>query len=181
MGRAQTVEGIAVLDKRVVLYGSEGSVNIFKSDPASDGFCDCSPHHCKKSSNLPTAVLEAVAPVILDAKIVESCMPLNAFPDSELPDEVCGCFKSRPCFDRCGRRLVVTIGIFSVVRLERPAQYLVSGAEYSVPTKECKSPTDRDPCGMFRRMPFPVDEFYPPSLSDVRSENSDGGCCPGRK
>jgi hypothetical protein len=66
-----------------------------------------------------------------------------------------------------------------VVRIERPGQYLVNGTEYTVPEKECVSPNTDDPCSMFKHMAFPVDEFYPPSLADVRSEQCDNNSTSG--
>lgn len=58
-GRSQEFDGIAVLEKRVILYGGESNVNIFKSGPDSSGFCvEPEPCHCEK--NMPTAVVDAV-------------------------------------------------------------------------------------------------------------------------
>jgi hypothetical protein len=74
-----------------------------------------------------------------------------------------------------GKVLAISLGFFSVVRIERPAQYLVHGTEYTVPEKECISPSSDDPCKMFKHMAFPVNEFYPPSLCDIKGE-SDSGC-----
>lgn len=65
------------------------------------------------------------------------------------------------------RKLVVSLGFFSVVRIERPAQYLVNAVEYSVPDKECLPVKDDDPCSVFRTMAFPMNEFYPPSVSNL--------------
>ena len=54
----------------------------------------------------------------------------------------------------------------------------MNGTEYTVPEKECISPEADDPCSMFKHMAFPVDEFYPPALSDMdRAEKPDGGGC----
>ena len=57
-------------------------------------------------------------------------------------------------------RFLVSIGIFSVVRLERPAQYLISATEHSVPDKECRpAASEENPCCLFRTMAFPVGAF----------------------
>ena len=56
--RAQEFDGLSVLEKKVVLYGGEGSVSIFRSNP-SGGFCDC-PNESTMSTNTPTAVVDAV-------------------------------------------------------------------------------------------------------------------------
>ena len=52
-GRSQELEGIAVLEKRVVLFGGESNVSIFKSRPCSD-FCAL-PQAVSCEYNLPTA------------------------------------------------------------------------------------------------------------------------------
>lgn len=91
-----------------------------------------------------------------------------------MPLEVSGLFSEGFAEEGCNR-LYVSIGMFSVIRLERPAQYLVSAAEYSVPDKECAPATNEDdPCSLFRTMAFPVNEFYPPAL---RESGKSGGCC----
>ena len=63
--------------------------------------------------------------------------------------------------DGC-KRLFVTLGFFSVIRIERPGQYLINATEYSVPEKECVSGDEEDPCAVFEKMAFPVNEFSPP-------------------
>lgn len=58
-GRSQELQGVAVLEKRVILYGGESNVNIFKSQADCDSFCACpAPTCCER--NLPTAIVEAV-------------------------------------------------------------------------------------------------------------------------
>ena len=64
------------------------------------------------------------------------------------------------CDDDDDRRyLAVSVGIFSIVRIVRPAQLLVSASEYVIPDKECLSPLNDDPCSVFRSMAFPISEF----------------------
>lgn len=164
MGRSQEIDGICFVDKKVILYGSEGNVNIFKSRPGADDFCSRQNIDVAKT-NLPTAVLEVVDPVVLGTKIknVDCCTLL------EFPNEISGIGGDKLLSGRNSRMLTVSLGIFSVVRIERPAQYLVNGTEYTVPEKECISPSTDDPCSMFEHMSFPVGQFYPPSLSELRS------------
>ena len=165
--------GVAAVEKKVVLFGSEGNVNVFKSTGGC-GFCSVpGSGKCSVSTNLPIAVLETVDPLVLDSKIVEprrSCCCCCTV--EEVPDGVCASVGSRLVDSDNGNRLLVALGLFSVVRLERPAQYLVQAVEYCVPEKECIAAEDDDPCSVFRRMKFPVSEFCPPSVTDVG-----GGCC----
>lgn len=171
--------GLCVLDKSVILYGGEGSVGIFKSTPGGNDFCSGILTN-RKQTNLPTAVFEVAAPVILNTKISEvrtgsncgcGCMP------SDIPECVADCFDGCTSFC-CNMQKVITvsIGIFSVVRLERPGQYLVSGTEYAVPEKVCPPDKPNDPCDMFRRMSFPVNEFYPPAVESC-VKNTGGNIC----
>ena len=188
--RPQEFCGLTILEKNVVLYGGEGSVHIFRSD-AGSGFC--SAHVCAAGCNsLPTAVIETVEPIVLATRIVPDCggcggcgcntncgcgdvCTCNCGCDGNtLPLEVAGLFPEGFSEGKCNR-IQVSVGMFSVIRLERPAQYLVSATEYSVPDKECAPATNEDdPCGIFRAMAFPVNEFYPPSLKEGKGK---GGCC----
>ena len=174
-GRPQETDGIAIIEKKVILYGGEGNVNIFKSELSSGNFCGC--HHTESpGTNLPTAVFEVVDPIVLDTRIAEACeiRPRCHIHAEDLPEIVCHCLDGRIC-ENHSKILTVSLGFFSVVRIERPAQYLVHGTEYTVPEKECISPCSDDPCKMFKHMAFPVNEFYPPSLCDLKGD-TDNGC-----
>ena len=59
------------------------------------------------------------------------------------------------------RRLFVTLGQFSIVRLERDAQLVVQVSDATVPSKECcDTPgSAEDPCEMFSRIPVPAQQF----------------------
>lgn len=163
-GNSREFDGITVLDKSVVLFGSEGNVHIFRS--TCDGFCgegNCDESDC--GNNAPTAVVEAVDPVVLSIRVAEvGCRCNCACGCGEIPEAV-SCRLSGALFGGGERRvLLVSLGIFSVIRLERPAQLLVNAASCAVPEKECSPCEDRtDPCSLFREMEFPVSEFAPPS------------------
>ncbi len=169
--------GIAVVEKRVILFASEGNVSIFKSDPFEDNPCrrpNLSGN--RVNSNMPVAVLETVDPIILSSKIVEPCTSCCCCCSvNDIPGEVAGDFNGNLTDSDGDRFLVVSLGFFSVVRIERPAQYLINATEYTVPDKECVSPEEDDPCALFRTMSFPVNEFYPPSFVPGGNDISDGG------
>ena len=59
------------------------------------------------------------------------------------------------------RRLFVTLGQFSMVRLERDAQLVVPVLDTGVPCRECCDAPGcaEDPCEMFSRIPFPAQQF----------------------
>ena len=163
-GRSQEFDGVAVVEKHVVLYGGESTVSVFKSDPDNNDFCSV-PEPCCGKKNVPTAVVEAVEPIILGAKVVElksdcgchCCCCVDDLPDS-ITSRVNGVLMDGPDNQRA---LVISIGLFSVVRIVRPAQYLINATEYAVPDKECRPDENASPCSVFNSMPFPTHEFSP--------------------
>ncbi len=176
-GNIQEVEGIAVVEKKVILFGSEGNVSIFKSEAGNgcSGFCPPADNcGCARSSNLPIAHLETVDPIILSSKVV--CAPSHVCcccHCDDIPGSVCCTVNGGSVCDSDKEKFVVTLGLFSVVRIERPAQYLISAVEYCVPEKECVEATDNDPCKLFRSMSFPVNEFCPPAIGSLANSK---GC-----
>ena len=185
-GRSQELEGIAVLEKRVILYGGESSVNIFKSSACNNDFCAL-PKPDGGERNVPTAIVEVVEPVLLATKIMEKGSECNCCccccQENDLPEAVLSSLEAPLLFDDDsdnGRRfLTVTLGIFSVVRIVRPAQYLIQATEYCIPEKECQSVEEDDPCCVFRSMPFPTAEFCSCGISagtQVGDRSSRCGC-----
>lgn len=146
------ITGLAVFDKRVILYGSEGSVRIFTSNgDLGDGIGPA----CQS----PTAVVEAVDPIALNLRIGDAggC-------DTEkrnIPESILENIGEELNLSSAGKQLFVTLGQFSIIRLERDA-LLHLDAEIFVPTRECVGSSDDDPCTLFSRVNFPVDEFFPP-------------------
>lgn len=167
-GHVEELCGIAAVEKKVILFGSEGNVRIFKSSGGNSGFCPTRKNRCKSATNLPVAVLETVDPMVLSYKVIPPQMCKCCCSCCDIPEEVTEMADGAMC-ESGGNTLAVTLGMFSVVRIERPAQYLINAAEYSVPEKECVEAGDDDPCKMFRRMPFPVNEFYPPSQCSINN------------
>lgn len=167
--RAQEFEGIAIVEKKVVLWGSESNVNVFRSTGDANDYCAV-PTLCCPSRSVPTAVVETVEPIVLDTHVVEakgnSCGCCSCCCVSDIPEHVQSCFGGRIVDDDdSDRYLVVSLGFFSVVRLVRPGQYLVQATEYCVPDKTCVCTEEDDPCSIFRSMAFPTAEFCPPSFS----------------
>lgn len=180
VGRSQEFEGIAVVEKKVILYGGESNVCVFRST-ACDNFCSM-PEACCGTKNVPEAVVEVVDPIILSTKIVEkhenNCCCCCCCCD-DIPEKISLGLNGRLCGgEQNERELVVTIGIFSIVRIVRPAQYLISASEYAVPDKECVAADEDNPCRIFNNMAFPVCEFNPPDLSrgGLNKDNKHCGC-----
>ena len=178
-GHSQEFDGIAVLDKNVILYGGESNVRVFSSNSISQGFCSL-PELCDIRSLSPTAVVEVVDPVILASKVTEekSCCHCVCC-CGDIPKGVASCLSSSLGHDTGERILTVSLGIFSVIRLTRKGQFAVNATEYAVPDKECFENTECDPCSVFRKMAFPVGEFAvpiaPPALKGC-SDRPDKHC-----
>lgn len=171
-GRSQEFDGVAVLEKKVILFGGESGVSTFKSNTDFSNYCKI-PEPCCASKNAPTAIVDAVDPIVLNCKVREKeelCSCCCCCSCEEIPDSVCSSINGN-LSDSNGRYLTVSLGIFSVVRLVRPAQYLISAAEYSVPDKICISSQEDNPCAIFKAMAFPATEF---SAGDYAPQKFDG-------
>lgn len=147
-----TVTGLAIFQKRVILYGGVGGSKVFSSDG------NFTHHH----SNLPTAIVEAVDPLALSMKICEAmpCDPCDG-DFQEIPGEIAECFDEELARIPNGKQLFVTLGQFSIIRLERDTQLLIPMYDYCMPDKECAG-GENDPCSLFASIPFPMNDFFPP-------------------
>ena len=157
--RPAALSGLAVFSKRAVLCGEDSHAHIFTSTTViggTDGFT-------RRHSNRPTAVVEVLDPLILSSKVTDVC---GCAEQSvvQIPGFISDLFEEALALNKEKHRLFVTLGQFSIVRLERDAQLIVPVLDYSIPTKECcDSPGGcaEDPCELFSRIPFPADQFTP--------------------
>lgn len=178
-GNMQEFEGIGVVEKKVILFGGEGNVSVFKSELSGADFCSCGIGGVNKISSLPSAVLEVVDPIILNTKVIEPHRPCKCCcccTVDEIPDNVCRCLSHDLIDEPESNILTVSLGFFSIVRIERPAQYLINAVEYCVPEKECVLPTVDDPCSLFKKMKFPVSEFSTGCSTASQSCEGDRKC-----
>ena len=176
--RPVSVSGLAVFDKRAILFGSEGSAKVFSSRGVMEGL----DRQGFTGSNLPTAVVESVDPIILGMKLVDPCQPVSCdgADGADIPASILACFSGDLCFAGEGKRVYVTLGQFSIIRLERDSQLLIPAYDYCIPSKECRGGHDEDPCSVFRRVQFPVEEFFPPNTVSPAPEHYQEArnCCP---
>ena len=151
--RPVAVEGLLWFSKRCVLYGSEGSAKRFVSAGSV------------AESALPTAVCEAVDPLILSSRLTEVTQNADGEPlPGELPAVVKDAFDEELVINTDpGRHIYATLGQFSILRLEREAQLLMPVFDYCMPDKECEcsEPHPEDPCKLFENVDFPVADFFP--------------------
>ncbi len=181
MCNAQEFEGVAVVEKRVVLYGGESNVNVFRS-VENGSYCNVPELACCSKKN-PEAVVEVLDPVVLGARILDApgdchCCCCCADIPTRIKDSVCGALVDE---DGNGRYLAISLGFFSVIRLVRDGQFLIQANEYCLPDKECTAPCEDDPCSTFRNIPFPTSEFCSVNATGAVTSNGNGGtgrrCC----
>ncbi len=187
--RPVTLCGLATFTKRVLLFGSEGSAKIFSSKTVLG---EMDPQKMMKT-NMPAAYVEALDPVLLEVKLVEvcgstdnngccnnccNCCCCNSCTDTELgelPPCVCGCFEDTLVSNCDGKRVLVTLGQFSIIRLERDTQLLIPSYDYCIPSKDCTAVSGAEAgtaCDIFDSISFPTAEFFPPSECEL----NDSGC-----
>lgn len=169
VGRARPVAciGLTFFNKRIILFGSESTAKIFRSS------CDS---RCA-ASGMPTAVVEAVDPIILDAKVVEACEGACEC-ICELPGAISDVFEEDLVFGDERKVLYVTLGQFSIIRLERDTQILIPAYDYCIPQKECTAigVSAAEACDVFKSIRFPTEEFFPQSECQIH-EDIDCTCC----
>lgn len=166
-----TVCGVGMFQKKVILYGSEGNVRVFSSEFRDNS---CGPQDMP-GRNAPRCTVQVADPVILSARLIEPCDRCKC--DCcccgcccNIPECICNRYGGGFCDDEDNKIVLVTLGIFTIVQLVRNVQMLVPVYDYCMPCKEC-CPTTDNPCDLFKKMCFPVNEFFPPT------EDGRGGCC----
>ncbi len=180
LGKSQSITGLSVLEKDVVLYGGEGTVTAYSSDPNNSYCAPCSYNNV--SNNAPIAVVETVEPVILGSKVKECSCGCDCGCDGlEIPECVRCCLNGQITNADNAPRLYVSYGLFSVIRIERPAQLLVQATDYSVPDKECSPASNTEnPCDLFRTISFPTQRFKPGCAPTQEPQKRQGGCGCGK-
>ena len=122
------------------------------------------------------SMVEVLDPMVLSSKVrcVNDC-GCKEKSVVQIPEEILRLFDEQLVLSGEQSRLYVTLGQFSIIRLERDAQLVVPVLDYSIPTKECcDSPgCAEDPCEMFSRIPFPAEQFAPKGCD--RKQEADCG------
>ena len=168
--RPAALYGLGVFSKRVVLCGEESKAHIYKSTTCLNGMDGIS----IRSANVPTAVVEVLDPMVLSSKVKEVC-DCTCKDVTQIPGSICQLFDEELVLSGESRRLFVTLGQFSIIRLERDAQLVVPVLDYSIPRKECcdTGGCAEDPCEMFSRIPFPAKQFAPTGCDREAPNNCD--------
>ena len=153
------VRGLCVFNKRAMLFGSEGTARVFTSDGTE-----------ADSAEQPVAVVECVDPIVLSMRLADAC-PGGVCPEiHDIPQRILDHFGEELVVSDTGRMLFATLGQFSIIRLERDSQLVVPVYDYCLPDKECPSGSEDDPCTLFSRIDFPLDEFFPPDSIETPAD-----------
>ncbi len=152
------VKGLAVFSKRAVLFGSDGSVKIFSSD------CSASApdQQNQPTRNCPKAVVQVAEPIPLCAKLSESCSR-PCMPQYRIPEAIIRRYGGEFVGPEADKQVLVSVGLFSIVQLERNVQMLIPAYDFCIPHKECVSSSE-DPCELFSSIEFPTNEFFPSNI-----------------
>lgn len=166
IGRPVLIEGLATCNKTVILFGSEGNSITYSSKyNKNDDY-----ERTLVSNNLPIAQVDVVEPIVLNTKITSSHKSGCCDADIQaLPRCVTSCFEEGLVASG-ERNLLVTIGVFSIVRIIREVQLLIPSSKFCLPDKECRPCNEEEPCNYFERLSFPTNEFFPP---DYNKKNKD--------
>ena len=162
--------GLATFSKKVILYGSEGNVKSFSSE--FQGF-ETNQEECSDKKNLPIANVQVVDPICLSYKICE-CPDVCFEQVVPVPQSISCRFDGDFCCVTPTKKVYITLGLFSIVQLERSVQLLIPAYDFCVPDKESVTTTD-NPCELFKKIKFPTNEFFPPRLDDLPEEEIKAG------
>lgn len=143
----ESVQGVCTFTKRSMLYGASGSVNTFTSADSAE---------LPSSVTAPVAKVQAMDPMVLGSDIVS-----NQYPDCvQIPEAVNEAMGGALVQNTGDQKIVVTLGVFSIMQLSRDVQVTLPAYEFAVPEKECNVDND-SPCDVFRSFDFPLEEFFP--------------------
>ncbi len=172
--RPAAIYGLATVSKRVSLFGGQAESRRFTSSGTGTW------------NGEPEAVVEAIDPTVLKAGILDRCSCRKeetrvCTPGTGLPEPVAAAFDDELVMGGMSRQLVVSLGQFSLVRLERRTQLTIPSYDYCVPEKACCDGDcccQENPCEAFCSTAFPVDAFFP--QGNPGTENRGGrGNAPG--
>ena len=112
------INGVAIFNKKVVLYGSEGNVKLFTSG------CSIDDVQAEDARVLPKATVQVAQPVALSARLCEHSA-CGCEPYCRIPESICQRYGGD--FDSCPQKntVYVTIGLFIIVQMVRNVQMLI--------------------------------------------------------
>ena len=136
-----SVKATSVFTKRVTLFGSSGSDLVIATDLM------CRHSESKTMSAEPFVMVEAKA------------IPLEASISSKRHR------RGEELENHRHREVLVTIGLFAIIKIFRIVDLLVESRGFSIPD-ECEDVSPLNPCDFFDNLDFPMDIFAPPRKSE---------------
>ena len=124
--------------------------------------------------SLPKASVQVAQPVGLSARLCEG-RTCCCEPCCRIPDCICRRYGGSFCMENTDKVVYATIGIFTIVQIERNVQMMIPAYDFCIPEKECITSSD-NPCELFSRIDFPTNEFFPPKVTDVYGDDHGCGC-----
>ena len=143
----ETLSGVCTFTKRSMLYGATGDIYTFTS--ATDSTLP-------SSATEPVAKVQAMEPMLLGATIVPNTYPACV----PIPEAVNTMMGGDLAQNTGEKKIVVTLGLFSIIQLGRDVQVTLPSYEFAIPEKECNI-DNASPCDVFRSFDFPLEEFFP--------------------
>lgn len=161
--------GLCIYNKKAILFGSEGCVKVFTSDYVCGGDDDI---QGQPTGNLPKVTCQIAEPICLSARLKTLCEPCCP---CCIPRVVARRFGGSFEHQRSERVVLVSLGIFMIVQLERQVQMLLPVYDFCMPEKVCIEDGNDEPCDLFSRISFPTNAFFPPNACELKS-SADSGC-----
>lgn len=159
------VRGLCTFEKKCLLYGSDGNVQVFSSENNDE--CD---FQLPGITTEPIAKVKVVDPMVLSSRTI-CCSPSRYCEcPTQIPTAIVNAMGGNLAMGNNEKSVLVTLGLFSIVQLSRNVQVLVPAYDYCIPGKEC-SCDQGSPCDMFREVDFPIDDFFP------KTSERGCGCC----
>lgn len=155
--------GISYFSKKVILYGSEANARVFSSHA---GCCNGN----EQLTAMPNAVVQIVDPICLASRYVE-CPAKTCCPGAVIPCQICSQVGGNFQEVSVSKEVYITLGLFTIVQLQRKVQMMVPAYDFCIPDKESEYSTG-DPCEMFKKIQFPMEDFFPPRLDEFRNDNN---------
>ncbi|MCL2874091.1 MAG: hypothetical protein FWE29_04075 [Defluviitaleaceae bacterium] len=145
-----SVKAASVFTKRVTLFGSTGSDLVIATDLMHHR------HHESKTMDAEPFVMVEAKAIPLEATISSRRHRRGAEPEGHRHREV-----------------LVTIGLFAVVKIFRIVDLFVESKGFLIP-KECEDISPLNPCDFFDNLDFPIDIFAPPHKKDFKPSAAAG-------
>lgn len=159
------VDGLASFSKKVILYGSESSIKTFSS------YTKITEQHKNynyiQNQKLPIAKIQVSKPLVLSIDLVN--IGNNHYLPQEkqftIPKCIEDLFDGEFGYSAPEKIVYITVGLFSIIQLERETQIMVPIYDLCIPNKDFTRQTD-NPSELFKKIKFPINEFFPPEIDE---------------